>query len=107
MIKISIVEVSIVLWFMVWTFMSKSWLLAFEAKSFSEEIVLFFKGHRIDNGGDGIDVHSVWVVLGSRLVVVSSLIGWSRCISSSIDLSKPVRETLLSSHRFIVSFSEC
>ena len=44
MIKVSIVEVSIVLWSMIGTFLSDTWFLAFKAKSFLEEIVSFFKG---------------------------------------------------------------
>ena len=74
-VKIPIVEVSIILWSMVWTFSSDAWFLAFEAESFLEEVVSFFESHCIDISGDGIDIHSVWIVLGSRLIVVSSLIG--------------------------------
>ena len=106
MIKVSIVEVSIVLWSVVGAITSDPWFPAFEAESFLEEIVLFFEGHCIDIGGDGINVHSVWIVLGSGLIVVSSLIGWSRGISSSIDLLES-RDVLLLSHRSIVSFSKC
>ena len=58
MVKILVVEVSIVLWSMIWTIVSKSWFLAFEAESFPEEIISFFKGHRIDSG-DGINIHSI------------------------------------------------
>ena len=105
MVKVSIVEVSIILWSMVWTFSGDTWFLAFEAESFLEEIISFFKGHCIDSGGDGIDIHSVWVILGSRLIVVSSLIGWSSCISLSIDLSES-QDSWLLSHRSIISFSK-
>ena len=106
-IKVSIVEVSVVLWSVIWAIMSEPWFLAFEAESFPEEIVLFFKGHHIDSGGDNIDVHSIWIILGFRLIVVSSLVGWSGRIPSSIGLSKSVGEALLSSHRSIVLLSEC
>ena len=106
-IKISIVEVSVVLWSVIWTIVSEPWFLAFEAESFPEEIISFFKGHHIDSGGDGVDVHSVSIISGFGLIVVSLLIGWSRCISSSVDLSKSVGEVLLLSHRSIISFSEC
>ena len=106
-IKISIIKVFIVLWSMIGAITSKSWFLAFEAESSLEKIVSFFQGHRVDSGGDGVNVHSVWIISGFRLIVVSSLISWSRHISSSIGLSKSVRETLLSSHRSIISLSEC
>ena len=99
------IEVFIVLWSMVWAVTSNPWFLAFEAESFPEEIILFFKGHRIDSG-DGVDIHGVWIV-SWFLIVVSSLIGWSRHISLSVNLSKSVGETLLSSHRSIVLLSEC
>ena len=87
-IKISIIEVFIVLWSMIETFSSDTWFLAFEAESFLEEIVSFFKGQRVDIGSDSIDIHSIWIILGSGLIVISSLISWSRSISSSIDLSE-------------------
>ena len=86
MVKVSIV--SIILWSVVWTFSSDTQFLAFEAKSLFEEIVLFFKGQRIDISSDGVDIHSIWIILGSGLIIVSSLISWSRCISSSVDLSE-------------------
>ena len=105
-IKILIIEVFIVLWSMVGTFSSDTWFLAFKAKSFLEEIVLFFKGQCIDIGSDGVYIYSIWVVSWFGLIVVSSLIGWSRCISPSIDLSES-RDRWLSSHRSVVSFSEC
>ena len=105
-IKILIIEVFIVLWSMIWAFSSNTWFLAFEAKSFLEEIISFFEGQCIDFSSDGINVHSVWVILGSGLIIVSSLISWSRGISSSIDLSES-RDCWLSSHRSIISFSEC
>ena len=87
-IKILIIKVFIVLWSMVWAFLSDTWFLAFEAESFLEEIVSFFKGQHVDIGGDGIDIHSVWIISDFRLIIISSLISWSRCISSSIDLSE-------------------
>ena len=73
-------------------------LLAVEAKSFPKIFTLFFIAHCIDCGGDDIDIHSIWVMLS---LIVSSLIGWSRCVSLSIDLSKFVGVTLLSSHWFV------
>ena len=105
-IKISIIKVFIVLWSMIWAFSSDTWFLAFEAESFLEEIISFFKGQRIDISSDGVDIHSIWIVSDFRLIVVSSLIGWSRRISPSIDLSE-LRDCWLSSHRSIVLFSKC
>ena len=105
-IKILIIEVFIVLWSVVWAFSSDTWFLAFEAKSFLEEIISFFKSQCVNIGGDGIDIHSIWIVSGSGLIIISSLISWSRCISSSIDLLES-RDHWLSSHGSIVSFSKC
>ena len=96
-IKISIIEVFIVLWSMVWAFSSDTWFLAFKAESFLKEIVSFFKSQRINIGGDSINVHSVWIILGSGLIIVSSLISQSGGISLSIDLSES-RDCWLSSH---------
>ena len=87
-IKISIIEVFIVLWSMVWAFSSDTWFLAFEAKSFLVEVVLFFNSQRVKVHSDGVDIHSIWIISGSRLVGFSSLISWSRGISSSVDLSE-------------------
>ena len=87
-IKISIIEVFIVPWSMIWAFSSDTWFLAFEAKSFLVKVVSFFDSQRVKVHSEGVDVHSVWIVSGSRLVILSSLIGWSRGISSTIDLSE-------------------
>ena len=76
-IKVLIVKISIILWSMVGTFSSDTWFLAFEAKSFLEEIISLFKSQRINISSDGIDIHSIWIISGSGLIVVSSLIGWS------------------------------
>ena len=105
-IKIPIVEISVILWSMVGTLSGNTWFLAFEAKSFLEEIISFFKSQCINISSDSINIHSVWIISGSGLIVVSSLIGWSRCISSSVDLSES-RDSWLSSHRSIISFSKC
>ena len=77
-----------------------SWLVAVVAESFPKVLSSFFVGHCIDGGGHAVNVHSVGIVslLG---LIISSLISWSRGISSSVDLSKFVGgETLLSSCRF-------
>ena len=87
-IKILIIEVFIVLWPMIWAFSSDTWFLASETESFLEEIVSFFKSQCIEVHGKGIDIHSIWVISEFGLIVISSLIGWSRGISSSIDLSE-------------------
>ena len=107
-IKVSIVEVPIVSWSMIRTFSSDAWLLAFEAKSFLVKVVSFFHSQRVKIHGDGVDIHSIRVVSGSRLVGFSSLINWSRGISSSVDLSES-RDwwSRLSSHRSIISISKC
>ena len=107
-IKISIIEVFIVPWSVVGTFSSDTWFLAFEAKSFLVKVVSFFYGQRIEVHSDGVNIHSVWVISGSRLVGFSSLISWSRGISSTIDLSES-RDwwSQLSSHRSVISFCKC
>ena len=85
----------------VWTVSrNMSRLIAVEAESFLQVLSSFFVGHCIDGGGHAVNVHSVGIVslLG---LIISSLISWSRGISSSVDLSKFVGgETLLSSCRF-------
>ena len=85
-IKILIIEVFIVLWSMIRTFLGDTWFLASETESFLEEIVSFFKSQRIEVHSDGVDIHSVWIVSGFGLIIVSSLVSWSRGISSTIDL---------------------
>ena len=106
-IKVSIAEVPIVSWSVIWTFLSDAWFLAFEAKSFLVKVVSFFHSQRVKVHSDGVDVHSVRVISGSRLVGFSSLISWSRGISSTIDLSESRdRWSRLSSHRSVISFSK-
>ena len=105
-IEVSIVEVSIILWSMIGTFSSDTWFLAFEAKSFLVKVVSFFHSQHVEVHSDGVDVHSVRVISGSRLVGFSSLISWSRGISSSIDLSESQDWwSRLSSHWSVVSVS--
>ena len=108
MIKVSIIEVSIVPWSMIRAFSSDTWFLAFEAKSFLVKVISFFYSQRVKIYSDSVDVQSIRVVSGSRLVGFSSLISWSRGISSSIDLSElRDRWSWLSSHRSVVLVSEC
>ena len=77
-----------------------SWLVAVVAESFPKVLSSFFVSHCIDGGGHTVNVHSVGIVSLLRLVV-SSLVSWSRGISSSINLLEFVGgETLLSSRRF-------
>ena len=107
-VKVSVVEIPIVSRSMIRTFSSDAWFLAFEAKSFLVKVISFFHSQRIKVHSDGVDIHSVRVISGSRLVGFSSLIGWSRGISSSVDLSElRDRWSQLSSHRSVVSFSKC
>ena len=105
-IKISIIEVFIVPWSMVRAFSSDTWFLAFEAKPFLVIVISFFHSQRVKVHSDGVDIHGVRVISGSRLVGFSSLISWSRGISSTIDLSES-RDwwSRLSSHRSVISFS--
>jgi len=60
--------------------------------------------HRIDSGHDNVDIHSIWII--SWLLVISLLISWASCVSSSINLSEFVQGILLLSHRFVWSIVE-
>ena len=107
-IKILIIEVFIVLWSMIQAFSGDTWFLASETESFLEEVVSFFKSHCVEVHSDGVDIHSVQVISGFGLIVVSSLVGWSRGISSAIDLLESRdRWSWLLSHGSIISFSKC
>jgi len=63
-----------------------------------------FIGHCVDHGGDDVDVHGIWIILWLELV--SSLVSWASCISSSINLLEFVGKSLLSSCRFVWSVVE-
>ena len=105
-VEVPIVEVPVVSWSVIRTFSSNAWFLAFEAKSFLVKVISFFHSQRVEIHSDGVDIHSVWVVSGSRLVGFSSLISWSRGISSTVDLLES-RDwwSRLSSHRSVISVS--
>ena len=53
-----------------------SGLFAIKAESFPKVLASFFVAHRVDRGGDGINVHGVRVVSWLGLIV-SSLVGRS------------------------------